>query len=168
MGSFSPLGQMRQADDTQTNHGHGRIERREVWIVDSRELTDYLAREYHWAGVLSCGLVRRSRKHNGMDDWETQETHTWVSSLAPGPGMAHTVGRRLRGHWAIENSVFRVRDVSYDEDRLHGRSIAFSLSALRNVAINIVRAEKYPYIPDGWRDIACKPDHGLSLLYSRL
>jgi hypothetical protein len=23
--------------------------------------------------VRSCGLVRRSRKHNGMDDWETQE-----------------------------------------------------------------------------------------------
>lgn len=137
-------------------------------MVDSQELTEYLAREYGWPGVQLCGRIRRSRKHTGMDAWEGQETHTWVSSLSQGQGTARKIGQRLRGHWTIENGVFRVRDVSYDEDRLHGRTIAFSLSALRNVAINVIRQVGYPYIPDGWRDIACKPDHGLSLLLTRL
>lgn len=38
---------------------------------------------------------------------------------------------------------------SYDEDRLHGRQIAYCLSMLRNMAINLIRGTGYPYIPDG-------------------
>lgn len=136
-------------------------------MVDSRELTDYLAREYAWRGVRLSGRIRRSRKHSSMDVWERQETHTWVSSLPPGHGMARTIGHRLRGHWTIENGVFRVHDVSYDEDRLHGRTIAFSLSTLRDVAIYVIRREGYPYIPDGWRDIGSRADQGVALLHSR-
>jgi hypothetical protein len=64
----------------------------------------------------------------------------------------------------VENGIFRVRDVTYDEDRLHGRKIGHSLAILRNVAITLIRREGYPYIPDGWRDIAVQEDHGFHLL----
>jgi hypothetical protein len=74
------------------------------------------------------------------------------------------IAQALRGHWAVENGIFRVRDVSYDEDRLHGRKIGRSLSSFRNVAINIIRHERYPFIPDGWRDIASRLGHGIYLL----
>jgi hypothetical protein len=70
--------------------------------------------------------------------------------------------------WTIENGVFRVRDVSYDEDRLHGRQIGYGLSMVRNVAINLIRAASYPYIPDGWRDMVCRPDQGFSFLSEKL
>ena len=82
--------------------------------------------------------------------------------------MAASIAQLLRGHWAIENGLFRVRDVTYDEDRLHGRQIAYGLSMLRNVVINVIRGAGYRYIPDGCRDIACKPDHGLHLLHDGL
>ncbi len=57
-----------------------------------------------------------------------------------------------------------MRDVSYDEDRLHGRAIGGVLSTLRNVAINLIRRLAYRYIPDGWRALSARPDEGLSLL----
>lgn len=51
---------------------------------------------------------------------------------------------RLRQHWAIENGVFRVRDVTYDEDRLHDRKIGLGLSSIRNAAITLLRQCAYP------------------------
>jgi hypothetical protein len=124
----------------------------------------YLAEEFAWRGVRLSGRIRRSRKPSHQLTWEGQETRLWVSSLPDQRRIAHRINQALRDYWTIENGVFRVRDVSYNEDRLHGRKIARSLSTLRNVAINLIRQEGYPYIPDGWRDIACKPDHGLYLL----
>jgi hypothetical protein len=74
------------------------------------------------------------------------------------------VAAYLRDHWAIENGVFRVRDVSYDEDRLHGRTIGLGLALIRNTAINLLRQQGYRFIPDGWRALASLPDRGLHLL----
>ena len=45
---------------------------------------------------------------------------------------------------------------------LHGRKIGHSLSIIRNLAI--ICREGYPYIPDGWRDIARQQNQGLHLL----
>lgn len=70
----------------------------------------------------------------------------------------------LRRHWTIENGLFRVRDVSYNEDRWHARIIAPVLSQFRNTAINLIRREGFRYIPDAWRTFASRPDRGLSLL----
>lgn len=165
---ISPQGQERSADDLQWNRDHGRVECRELWLVDSRGLNSYLEEEYGWSGVQCSGRIRRSRKHTGEEAWQKRETHTWVSSLSPTWVTACKLAQLLRAHWIIENGVFRVRDVSYDEDRLHGRKIAYGLSMIRNVAITIIRHARYPYIPDGWRDIACRPDHGLSFLRKRL
>jgi hypothetical protein len=57
-----------------------------------------------------------------------------------------------------------VRDVSYAEDRLHGRKIGLCLSIFRNEFINLIRRQGYPFIPDGWREIANLPDRGVNLL----
>lgn len=127
-------------------------------------MTVYLQDEWHWRGLQLSGRIRRSRRASSESAWESQETWTWVSSLSPTVGTPEQVAQDLRAHWAVENGVFRVRDVSYDEDRLHGRKIGHSLSILRNVAITLIRREGYPYIPDGWRDIAVQSDHGLHLL----
>lgn len=135
-----------------------------MWLVDGREMTCYLEKEFGWRRVRLCGRVRRCRKPIGATEWQEQETHTWLSSLSPDSVSARDIGEALRGHWTVENGIFRVRDVSYDEDRLHGRRIGRGLSSLRNVAINIIRHEGYPFVPDGWRDIASRPGLGLYLL----
>ena len=127
-------------------------------------MTTYLDQELDWRGAQTSGRIRRSRKRTRQVAWESQETYPWVSSLPVERNTAQRVAQVLRGYWTVENGVFRVRDVTYDEDRLHGRKIGLCLSFVRNVAINIIRREGYPYIPDGWRDIASKPGHGLYLL----
>ncbi|PHP52324.1 hypothetical protein BW737_010320 [Actinomyces ruminis] len=40
-----------------------------------------------------------------------------VCSIPPEQDPPETVAAWTRGHWAIENRVYRVRDVTYDEDR---------------------------------------------------
>ncbi len=144
--------------------GHGRIEYREVWLVDSKEIASYLDQELDWRSAQPSGRVRRSRRRTGEAAWERQETCLWVSRLPIERHTAQKVGQVLRGYWAVENAVFRVRDVSYDEDRLYECKSGLCLSFVRNVAINIIGREGYPYIPDCWRDIASNPNHGLYLL----
>lgn len=148
----------------QCGKSNGREECREVWLVDSQEMTSYLDKELDWPELRLSGRIRRSRKPIGAKAWEDQKTHTWLSSLSIERVTAKDIAQALRGHWTVENGIFRVRDVSYDEDRLHGRQIGRGLSSLRNVAISIIRHERYPFIPDGWRDIASKADHGIYLL----
>ena len=161
---FPPQGRWRPPDVIQWAKGHGRLECREVWLVDSARMETYLERTHGWPGARLSGYVRRRRRRLWQSDWESEETHIWVSSLSYSQAKAEHIAEQLRGHWLIENSVFHVRDVSYREDHLHGRLIAPVLSVLRNLAINIIRRERYPYVPDGWRHIAAMPDHGLHLL----
>ena len=127
----------------------------------------YLQHELGWPGVRLSGYVGRSRRSLNEADWSSQETHTWVSSLPIEQASPRTINELLRGYWAVENGLFHVRDVSYDEDRLHGRHIGPGLSSVRNTAISIIRRQDYRYIPDGWRDISSQNDHGLHLLQRR-
>lgn len=136
--------------------------------MPSQELGDYLQQEFNWPSLQLSGWIRRSRRKSGQTEWQSQEMTVWVSSRSPEQLGAAEVLTYLRGHWTIENGVFRVRDVSYAEDRLHGRKIAPALSLFRNTAINLLRQQGYAYIPDGWRALASQPDRGFHLLYKRL
>ncbi len=151
----------------QVCEGHGRLERRELWLVESGELGEYLEQEYDWPGLRWCGRVRRRRRKLSRPGWEEEEV-LWVAGGALPHLTAEQALEGLRGHWEIENRVFWVRDVSGNEDRLHGRAIGLGLSGLRNVVINLLRWLGYRYIPDGWRAMAARPDRGLALLTTKL
>ncbi len=69
----------------------------------------------------------------------------------------------LRRHWSIENRVFCVRDVTMQEDRLHGRLIAPNLSSIRNAALNLLRTLPAADIPDARRFMAALSDPGFHL-----
>ena len=45
-----------------------------------------------------------------------------------------------RGHWAIENRLHYVRDVTFNEDRRRVRSGARALAAIRNLALHLIRS----------------------------
>jgi hypothetical protein len=128
-------------------------------------MTTYLDEALDWPRMRLCGRIRRSRRSLGAPAWAEQETHLWVSSLSPEQVTAREVAKLLREHWGVENGVFRVRDVSYDEDRLHGRRVGRTLSTVRHAAITLIPRQGYPYVPDGWRDIASRPGFGLFLLW---
>ena len=70
----------------------------------------------------------------------------------------------LRGHWEIENRLYWVRDVSFPEDRLPGREVAPGLSAIRNLALNLIRSLGCRFVVDAFRALSARADRGLSLL----
>ena len=157
----------RPPDDVQVNKDHGRLERRELWVVEGDELSDYLEQEYGWPQMRLVGQIRRLRRRLHHATWESEQTSLWIAGghlppLTPAQLQAH-----LRRHWTIENAVFYVRDVTLDEDRLHGRAIGPALSALRNSAINLSRRAGFRYVPDARRFIPARPDLGLSLLFDK-
>jgi len=65
--------------------------------------------------------------------------------------------------------IERQRDVTMNEDRLHGRQIAAGLSSIRNVALNLLRRlVQASYFPDARRKVAVMLDYGLHLLSTPL
>ena len=158
--------EQRPPDHVQVDKGHGRIERRELWVVAADDMGRYLEEEFGWPAVKWMGQIRRYRRRLHQTEWESVTTTLW---LAGGTHLPHLspaqIQARLRTHWVIENGVFHVRDVTQDEDRLHGRAIAFPLSTLRNAAINLIRQAGFHYIPDARRLLPSRPDFGLSWLF---
>ena len=157
----------RPADVRQVTKGHGRLEIRELWLEEASELGAYLEGEYGWPGLRYCGLLRRWRcrlsRRSGPQGWQVQEL-VWVA----GGSIAHLSPQQalecLRGHWEIENRLYWVRDVSFCEDRLPGREVAAGLSAIRNLALNLIRALGYRFVVDAFRALSARADRGLSLL----
>lgn len=126
----------------------------------------YLEEALGWPGVQWCGWLRRWRKVLASGQ-EEEKVHVWVG----GGGFrwsltAEQAAGYLRRHWSVENGVFYVRDVTMDEDRLHGRKIGYGLSGVRNAALNLLRTLGFPFIPDARRHLAARPDLGLALLTS--
>ena len=130
----------------------------------------YLAREFDWPQARWCGWIARRRRFLWAPAWEEPQGHLWIAGGAfPKPLTAAQAAALLRGHWGIENGVFRVRDVTMDEDRLHGRQIALALSGIRNVALSLLRGLiPARTIPEARRKVAAFPDDGLHLLTTPL
>jgi predicted transposase YbfD/YdcC len=67
----------------------------------------------------------------------------YISSL---PGDAQKIALAAREHWAIENSLHYVLDVTMNEDmsRVRKDNAPENLATLRRIAINMVRKDKTP------------------------
>ncbi len=120
--------------DEQIDAGHGRIERRRVWVTDQ---IDWLAGREAWPGLKSVAVVESTREVPGQGT--STERRYYISSLeAP---SAEFVARAVRGHWGIENKLHYVLDVSFHEDQSrvrkgHGPE---NFSRLRRIAANLLR-----------------------------
>jgi len=161
-----PEGHATSPDWQQVEESHGRVEERRLWMVPCEEdMQAYLERSFGWPKMQWCGWIERRRRPRWKEEWETQ-VHVWVAGAAfPLALSPEQVAKLLRGHWGIENGVFYVRDVSMDEDRLHGRKIAAGLSGIRNVTLTLLR-KWFPeaYIPEARRKVAVMSSYGLHLL----
>ena len=127
-------------------------------------MASYLREVFHWPGAQWCGWIYRYRKRISTGA-EEESLHVWIAGAAFRWELtAQTAAALLRGYWSVENKVFHVRDVTMEEDRLHGRKIGYALSGIRNVALNLLRSLGFPYIPDARRYIASRSDLALPLL----
>lgn len=63
----------------------------------------------------------------------------YLTSLSRSEATAFDLLRWIRTHWAIENQLHHVRDVTFEEDQCRARKggSAQMLAALRNVAVHL-------------------------------
>jgi len=128
---------------THTEHdkGHGRIEQRTTSLM--REV-DWLSGDRRFPGELrlpgvAC-IVRVQARIERSGTLHT-ETRTYVSSANLD---AERASQAVRGHWAIENSLHWVLDVTFgdDQSRLRKGFGAKNMAVVRHFALNLVRAAK--------------------------
>jgi Transposase DDE domain len=132
--------------------------------VDAGDLGPYLAREYGWVDVQQVGWVRRRWRPLTASHWRGDETRLFLTNLPHSRADPARLAHLLRGHWTIENSVHWVRDVSWHEDRGHGRRVGVSLATLRSTVLNVLRRRSFRFLPDGRRWLAAQPHLGLPFL----
>jgi predicted transposase YbfD/YdcC len=120
------------------NKGHGRLETRECWVIDTEEYLDYLRKRERWPGLKS--IVRIIAKREIGEKIEIQISY-FITSL---PADAKTILKAKRSHWKIENQLHWVLDIAFREDdsrvrKDHGPE---NLAVLRHMALNLLKNEK--------------------------
>jgi predicted transposase YbfD/YdcC len=126
---------------TDLDKGHGRIEQRTVTVA--REV-DWLDGDRRFPGEVRLphvATIVRVTSRVELKDRGRFETRYYVSSaVLSAPRAAEAV----RSHWAIENSLHWVLDVTFgdDQSRLRTGHGAKNMAVVRHFAINLVRAVK--------------------------
>ncbi len=116
--------------------GHGRIERRQYWLLTDPRYLAYLDPQRNWAGLRGIGVVEAERRINGV---ATVERRYYLTSLTE----VRELARAVRGHWGIENGLHWVLDVAFREDDNRTRTghSAENLAVVRHLALNLLKQE---------------------------
>jgi predicted transposase YbfD/YdcC len=116
--------------------GHGRRDDRYYYLA---KLPANFAFKKQWPGIKAIGMAVRITEKN--DGTRSEDVRYFIASrYLSGKRFAQSV----RGHWAIENSLHWVLDVTFNEDqsRARERHLADNLSWLRRFGISLLK--KHP------------------------
>lgn len=121
---------------SETDGDHGRLEVRRYYATSDIE---WLRNKAAWKGVQSIAMVERERTVRGAET--SRERSYYLSSLA---AEAKALGKAIRRHWTVENSLHWVLDVGFGEDRSRIRkgNAPQNLATLRHIALNLLKQEK--------------------------
>lgn len=124
-----------------TDADHGRVETRRHrvshdvgWLFSDRRYPD----EPCLPGLATLACVEAERTTGSRT---TRATRYYLSSALLTP---ESFARAVRGHWAIENSLHWVLDVTFDEDRARNRrdNGPENLAILRRLTINLLNKSR--------------------------
>lgn len=92
-----------------------------------------------WAGLASVARIQTETTMKKSGEISI-ETSYYISSL---PSDAQLILSSRRQHWGIENKVHWLLDVVFKEDqsRIRDRNSAQNFSALRRLALNMIKRE---------------------------
>lgn len=115
--------------------GHGRSEARAYHVIDAGKLVSDLPQ---WKSLKSIGVALGYRRTK--DGKESLEYRYYISSASLSKSR---FANAVRGHWAVENNLHWVLDVSMKEDscQIYRGHAAEVLSGVRKLALNMLRAE---------------------------
>lgn len=137
--------------------GHGRLEVRTLHVQAGRE-------EWRgWPGLEQvCRIVHQTRRQGR---WAV-EVHYKVTSLAPEQVGAAELLQVSRSHWAIENRLHYVRDVTLGEDasRIRSGSAPQAMAALRNTVLSVLRLTGAKNCAAGLRAFSWQPERAAEVL----
>jgi predicted transposase YbfD/YdcC len=116
---------------------HGRIEHRRIEVISELDWID--ERELQkWKGLKSVVRVMSSREIGGK---KQRKTRYFIASVADDP---RRMLARIRGHWAIENSLHWSLDVGFGEDhsQVRMKNAPANFSLIRKMALNLLKQDK--------------------------
>lgn len=121
--------------------GHGRIEHRICYVTDH---LGWLEQRVDWCDLKTIAMVE-SRVTIG--DKTTTEQRYFISSL---PANAKELAEAVRSHWAIENSLHWVLDVTMGEDlsRVRKDHAPENMGMVRHIVLNLLRGAKSQFKKD--------------------
>lgn len=131
----------------QTDAGHGRVEVRRCWTAD---IAEQWAVATEWAGLRTVVMIERERH---IREEISVERRYFLSSL---PSEAAVIAHAVREHWAVENSLHWVLDVTFNEDssRIRANHAVENFAMLRKIALNLLSKNQTPGSIRGKRKIA--------------
>lgn len=133
--SKTQFGEVNVKVSQEHDKGHGRIESRTCYVTED---IDWLPQKAKWAGLNSIIRIESVIIRNNK---ECQESRYYISSLPADPEL---INSSIRKHWAIENSLHWVLDVTMREDdsRIRADYSAENLSLIRKWALNYLQKSK--------------------------
>lgn len=114
--------------------GHGRYETRECLVCTDVEWLHL--RHPKWQTIQSIVQVKATREEKGKT---TSESRHFISSLRVIP---EEMLATIRFHWAIENSLHWILDMSFNEDYLRNRkgNAPQIMAIIRHMALNLLQS----------------------------
>lgn len=118
-----------------TERGHGRRVTRTIKVADA---PTHLPGWTGFTGAVQVAQLRRTRTVKGR---KSVEVVYLITSAAHQEAPPAVLASWVQGHWAIENRLHWLRDVTFDEDRSQARTGATPriMASLRNIVITILR-----------------------------
>jgi predicted transposase YbfD/YdcC len=131
-----PFHQTVYSQDETTDGGHGRIEVRRTYATDDIE---WLRKKAEWKGLQAIAMVESERTVVG--ERTSVERRYYISSLA---AAAKPLGKAIREHWSVENSLDWVLDIGFreDESRIRKDHGPENVATMRHIALNLLKQEK--------------------------
>lgn len=121
---------------TTTDKDHGRIERREHYLIYD---IDWLYGKENWQNISMIGMTRNYREIN--NEVSIQEKY-YISDLKL---TGEEFARVVRGHWSIENNLHWILDVHFREDwsLCKEEKVLKNLATIRKICYNLTKLDPF-------------------------
>jgi Transposase DDE domain len=117
-----------------------------------------------WPGAAQVARIERTREIGGKVSTETVYLITSLTAAEAGPERLLELSRT---HWAIENRLHYVRDVSFNEDRCRVRAGARQLAAIRNLVLYLIRSRGLS-VPEARENFREDRAHAIAIVTGRI